>query len=54
MSAFGGEVNYEIKRQLSVGVSATQTDYDSNLPGLDRTVTVFRLGVQLGGGSAPW
>jgi len=54
VTSFGGEVNYEVNRRLTVGLGATQSDYDSNLPGLDRTVAVWRLGLQVGGDPRPW
>jgi hypothetical protein len=54
VTSLGGEINYEVNRRLSVGLGATRSDHESNLPGLDRTVTVWRLGLQLGGDHLPW
>ncbi len=51
---FGGHFEVRLGRaRLTVGGS--RTDYDSNLPGFDREVTVIRSGLRFGlGGASPW
>ncbi len=54
VTSFGGEVDFEINRRLQFSVVVVQTDFDSNAPGFDRSVTVFRAGLEVGGDSSPW
>jgi len=44
-----GSIQGRVGRYLTIGITAEQTDYDSNLPGLDRSV--FRIGTTIGFGS---
>ncbi len=52
--AFGGHFEFRLGR-ARVLAGGSQTDYDSNLPGFDRKVTVIRSALRFGLGSAsPW
>ncbi len=52
--AYGGHFEIRLGR-VKVLVGGSQTDYDSNLSGFDRKVTVIRSGLRFGLGSgSPW
>jgi hypothetical protein len=46
--SFGGELGLTLGRSFQVRLGGYRTEFDSNLPGQDRTVTVFSTGVTLG------
>lgn len=54
VTSFGGELTFEAYRGLSLSVGGYRTTFDSNLPGEDRTVEVFRTGVDLRLGGWSW
>lgn len=48
LTAFGGEVSFDAGRFLKLHLGGYRSDFDSNLPGQDRTLTVLTTGVSLG------
>jgi hypothetical protein len=48
LTAFGGEIGFRIGRSLSFRLGGYRADFDSALPGLDRSVTRFGTGLTLG------
>jgi hypothetical protein len=45
--SFGGELGFDLGRSFNVRVGGYRTEFNSNLPGEDRTVTVFSTGLNL-------
>ncbi len=54
VTSFGGELDFEPSPRLLLTLAASSTDFDSNQPGLDRSVAVVHLGLRLGGDFQPW
>ncbi len=54
VTSFGGQLDIELGRRSVLTASASGTEFDSSEPGLDRSVTVIRLGLRLGGDPRPW
>lgn len=57
LTAFGGELAFRVGRSLSLTLGGYRADLDSDVPGLDRSVTQFSTGLSLGfggAGSAGW
>jgi hypothetical protein len=52
--AVGASFGIPLARNLSLTLAARYLDFESDLPGLDRTVTSFGAGVSLGGSRAAW
>ena len=48
LTSFGGEVTFDAGRFLDLRLGGYRSDFDSNLPGEDRTLTVITTGVSLG------
>lgn len=46
--SFGADLGLQVGRALQIHLGGYRTEFDSNLPGEDRTVTVFSTGVSLG------
>ncbi len=52
---FGGELSLKLHPRVTLVVITAETDYDSNLPQFDRTVTAVRGGLIVGARSgSPW
>lgn len=54
VTAWGGQLSVELGRLLRLQVGGFEVDYDSNLPGLDRTVTTVTTAVSLSTDSLIW
>lgn len=56
LTAYGAELTIGLGRGLSAHVGGSRTEFDSNLPGEDRTLDVVRAGITLGlgGGGTGW
>jgi hypothetical protein len=50
--AVGGQLRFEVRKNLAFTLGAVRTDYDSDLPERDRTITTLRTGLAFGAGSA--
>ena len=51
---FGGDLIISLTHKISLDLGITRTDYDSNLPGFDRTLTYFIANVNFGTDPLPW
>ena len=51
---FGGDLVISLTRKISLDLGITQTDYDSNFPGFDRTLTYYIASVDFGTDPLPW
>jgi hypothetical protein len=47
VTSYGGNLSFELGKYLSFTVGGRQTDYDSSLPGLDRSVGAIETGLTL-------
>ncbi len=56
LTAYGAELTFNLGRGLNAHVGGSRTEFDSNLPGEDRTLDVVRAGITLGlgGGESGW
>lgn len=55
ITAYGAELTMDLGRSVRLHLGGSQTDFDSNLPGQDRSLTTLRAGVSFGiGGENPW
>lgn len=54
VTSFGGELTFDVGRGLSLSVGGYRTTFDSNVPGEDRTLEVFRTGIDLRLGGWGW
>jgi hypothetical protein len=52
--AYGLAFNFKIGKASSFSLQVTRTELDSNLPGLDRTVTSLGTGLNFGGHRTSW
>jgi hypothetical protein len=49
VSSYGASLTFTLPRNLSVGLEALRSEFDSNLPGADRTYTTVGTTITLGG-----
>jgi hypothetical protein len=49
VTAYGGDLGIQLGSRLSISVGYSSQDYESNLPGLDRTIDALRAGITLRG-----
>ena len=54
VQALGGVLSFAARGRTSIVLRGNHTLYDSNLPGLDRTITSFGVGLTLSGNRASW
>lgn len=54
ITSFGGEITFDVGRGLSLSLGGYRTTFDSNVPGQDRTLEVFRTGVNFRLGGWSW
>lgn len=54
VTGLGGDLGLDLGRRLTLRAGMTRVEYDSNLPGFDRRVTVLRFGLEAGGEPDPW
>jgi hypothetical protein len=48
LTAFGAEIGFRIGRSLSFRLGGYRAEFDSSLPGFDRSLTRFGTGLTLG------
>jgi len=55
ITAYGAELTMTLGSSVNLHLGGSQTEFDSNLPGQDRSLTVLSAGVSFGiGGEDPW
>ena len=55
VTAYGGELTMSLWRSARLHLGGSESQFDSNLPGRDRTLTTIRAGISFGiGGDDPW
>ncbi len=55
VNSYGGELTMTLWRSARLHLGGSESTFDSNLPGLDRTLTTVRAGISFGiGGESPW
>ena len=54
VSAFGGEISYDLGRSVSLSLTYASNDISSDVPGQDRSQSFFGFGVTLGNSSSGW
>lgn len=52
--AYGVSASLQLGRSMSLSLGASREEYASNVPGLDRELTMIRGGLTLGRSPAPW
>jgi len=55
ITAYGAELTMNLWRSAQLHLGGSESRFDSNLPGQDRTLTTVRAGISFGiGGEGPW
>jgi len=55
ITAYGGELTMTLWRSARLHLGGSESKFDSNLPGQDRTLTTVQAGISFGiGGESPW
>ncbi|HVS62096.1 MAG TPA: hypothetical protein VMT85_01205 [Thermoanaerobaculia bacterium] len=54
VAAYGGDLAIQVASRLALSIGYSTEEFESNLPGLDRTIDVLRAGVTFGASRGLW